>query len=85
MNNESGNDTRTTKEKRLSSPLLNVGLIAIGGMWLAILLRKQETKVERWIAAILLCIVGITGLFRIGTGKSVPKDAEPMEPGSGEH
>jgi hypothetical protein len=54
---------------------LNLGLVLLGGAWLAILVTKGEMRFERWLASIALVLVGATGLVgprRGGKRKSSP-------------
>ena len=41
---------------------LNLGLLGLAGAWLAVIARNGETRVERWLAAAALALVGLTGL-----------------------
>lgn len=82
MEPDSDKAAPSAKERKFGSPLLNIGLLAIGAAWLAVLAAEGQGKVERWLAAGLLCVVGITGFFRIGTKKAAPGDAGSDTEGS---
>lgn len=69
MSTRRSDDRQSASSSRFSSPLLNIALMAIAAAWVAVLVKQGETKVERWIAAVVLAVVGLTGLFRIGTGR----------------
>jgi len=65
-----------------SSPVLNIGLIAIGAGWLAVLIHNGETRIERWLAASILALVGLTGILRIGIKRPGETAADPEAPAS---
>lgn len=77
-------DTKTASplKARRSSPALNIGLIAIAAAWLAILAHNGESRIERWLAAAVLAIVGVTGVLRIGAKRPGVPEADPAAPGS---
>ncbi len=41
---------------------LNLGLAGLAGSWLAVLAYNREARIERWLAAGILLLVGFTGL-----------------------
>ncbi|MDO9100407.1 MAG: hypothetical protein Q7V53_06700 [Caldisericota bacterium] len=57
----------TTEDRRRRSRRTNLGLMAIAVAWVVIMLATHDTHFERWLGAIVLFLVGITGYFGIGT------------------
>lgn len=61
--------------KRKPSAALNLLLMLIAFAWLAILVKNGSPKIERWVAAIALALVGVTGLVSMALAKRAPKPA----------
>ncbi len=76
-----GTDT-VAKKPRRGSPALNLGLMAIGGAWAAVLARNGEARLERWLAAGILALVGLTGILRIGAKRAAGSAAGPGDTGA---
>jgi hypothetical protein len=56
---------------------LDLGLILIAASWMAILANQANPRFERWLAAIVLFLVGATGLLGIGTRRGTKGGAAP--------
>ena len=60
-------------KKNRGSFAVSLGLIAMGGLWLAVLIAKGDQHFVRWLGSVVLIIVGVTGVFGIGRAKVKPR------------